>query len=30
MGGAAGAELAPFSITRQALGKPADRAAWLV
>ena len=30
MGGAAGPELAPFSITRQALGKPVDRAAWLV
>jgi len=30
MGGVAGPELAPFSITRQALGKPADRAAWLV
>ncbi len=30
MGGVAGPELAPFSITRPALGKPADRAAWLV
>ncbi len=30
MGGVAGPELARFSITRPALGKPADRAAWLV